>query len=99
MAYGTVVVLRTVTSPLKPLPQSLVTDNATDEDGVAAREGVGAAMTAGVARVTAGAAGGTGAAAGVGAGSLLAIVMTPVRSAMVARFGDERLIEKVSFGS
>ena len=91
MAYAALVVLRTVTSPLKPLPQSLVTENATAEDAVAARGVVGAATTAGAASVTAG--------DGVAAGSLLAIVMVALRSAIVARCGAERLIEKVSFGS
>ena len=42
---------------------------------------------------------GTSVGAGVNAGSLLAIVTMPLRSAMVARFGDERLIVNVSFGS
>jgi hypothetical protein len=36
---------------------------------------------------------------GAGAGSLLRIVTMPLGSAIVARVGDERLIEKVSFGS
>ena len=78
-----------------------MTENATAEDGVAAAVGVGAATTAGAASVTAGdsVAAGAGAGGGVGEGSLLAIVTVPLRSAIVARFGDERLIEKVSFGS
>jgi len=80
LAYAVLVVLRTVTSPLKPLPQSLVTENATAGDGVAATGGVGAATTAGAASVTAGdsVAAGIGAGWGVGEGSLLAIMTVPL---------------------
>ena len=101
LAYAVLVVLRTVTSPLKPLPQSLVTESVTAVDGVAVREGVGAATSAGAASVTVGdsSAAETGAGAGVGTGSSLAIVTVPLRSAIVACFGDERLIVNVSFGS
>ena len=78
LPYAVPVVLRIVTSPLKPLPQSLVTANWTAVVGVGVEAGTGG---------------------GAGAGSLLRIVTMPLWSAIVARVGDERLIEKVSFGS